>query len=60
VLKKQTGINEEWHRKNVMPKNPSLEERTKWRLEHARNCGCRPIPPKLLNDVKKRKTSSAR
>ncbi|MBI2649971.1 hypothetical protein HYX04_01515 [Candidatus Woesearchaeota archaeon] len=46
-------INNEWHKKNKMPKNPSKEERVKWHLEHAKNCSCRPIPVKLLAEIKK-------
>ena len=45
----------EWHRKNKMPKNPTLDERIKWAVEHAKNCGCRPIPQNLLDEIKKRK-----
>ena len=40
-------INKNWHDKNIMPKNASEEERIKWHLAHAKNCACRPIPPKL-------------
>ncbi len=47
-------INKEWHLKNRMPKNPSLEERIKWHKEHAINCSCRPIPENLLVEIKKR------
>ena len=45
----------DWHRKNKMPKNPSIEERIKWAIEHKENCSCRPIPEKLLSEIKKRK-----
>jgi len=48
-------INKEWHLKNKMPKNPSLEERIKWHLAHEKNCKCRPIPEKLLEEIKKKK-----
>jgi hypothetical protein len=47
-------INKEWHVKNVMPKNPSLEERIAWHIEHSQNCSCRPIPEKLLSEIKRR------
>lgn len=46
-------LNKEWHEKNKMPKNPSLEQRIKWHLEHAKHCTCRPIPDKLLDAIKK-------
>jgi hypothetical protein len=44
-------INKEWHLKNKMPKNAKLEERVKWHLAHQKNCNCRPIPEKLLNEM---------
>lgn len=40
-------LNAEWHRRNVMPKNATTEQRIAWHVEHAKYCGCRPIPPKL-------------
>lgn len=46
-------INKTWHAKNKMPKNPSIEERTKWHKAHAKNCTCRPIPEKLMVEIKK-------
>ena len=46
------GINKEWHLKNKMPNNAKLEERVKWHLDHQKNCNCRPIPEKLLNEMK--------
>jgi len=49
------SINAEWHKKNRMPKNPTLNERLKWHKEHAENCNCRQITPKLLTELKKRK-----
>lgn len=40
-------MNAEWHRRNVMPRNASLEQRIAWHREHQEACACRPIPPKL-------------
>jgi hypothetical protein len=48
-------INTEWHHAHPMPKNPSLEQRIAWHLDHAQNCGCREIPGKLKEEMKKRK-----
>lgn len=45
----------EWHAKNKMPQNPTLEQRINWHREHAKNCGCRPIPKNLLPKIKKGK-----
>ncbi|WP_198513413.1 hypothetical protein [Confluentibacter lentus] len=47
-------INKEWHFAHKMPKNPSLEQRIKWHLEHLKNCQCRSdIPEKLKVEMKK-------
>lgn len=46
------AINKEWHLKNKMPKNAKLEERINWHLEHQKKCHCRPIPEKLLSEMK--------
>jgi hypothetical protein len=48
-------INAEWHKKNPIPKNPTIEQRIKWHLEHQKNCSCRPIPEKLIEEMEKRK-----
>lgn len=40
-------INAAWHRQHVMPKNPTEAARLAWHLEHAKHCGCRPIPASL-------------
>jgi hypothetical protein len=48
-------INAKWHKQNRMPKNPTVEQRIKWHIEHQKNCSCRPIPEKLLEEMKKRK-----
>ena len=47
-------MNKEWHLKHAMPKNPSIDQRIKWHLEHQKNCSCRPIPEKLAEEMKKR------
>ncbi|MEP7264574.1 MAG: hypothetical protein ABI772_08750 [Bacteroidota bacterium] len=49
--------NKEWHLKNRMPVNATFEERVKWHLEHQKNCSCRPIPEKLLAEMKKKNIS---
>jgi hypothetical protein len=48
-------INAAWHEKHKMPKNPSVEERIKWHLAHAKHCACRLIPEKLQELIKKKK-----
>ena len=48
-------INGVWHRKHIMPKNPTLEQRIRWHIAHAKHCACRPIPAALLAETEKRK-----
>ncbi|MBX7151419.1 hypothetical protein K1X84_07250 [bacterium] len=48
-------INAEWHQKNRMPKNATLQQRVEWHLAHQKNCSCRPIPEKLAQTMKKMK-----
>jgi len=47
-------INKEWHLANKMPKNPTLNQRAEWHVEHARHCICRPLSGKILEEIKKR------
>ena len=48
-------INKEWHLTHKMPKNPTIEQRIHWHLEHLKNCQCRSdIPEKLKAEIKKR------
>lgn len=46
-------INKDWHEKNKMPKNPTLEQRLKWHTEHAKNCFCRKMPKNIANMLQK-------
>jgi hypothetical protein len=48
-------LNREWHLKHKMPKNPTREQRLDWHEEHSKNCACRPMPGKLLAEIKKRR-----
>ncbi|MDX1601703.1 MAG: hypothetical protein R3209_01435 [Salinimicrobium sediminis] len=47
-------INREWHALHKMPKNPGMDQRIAWHLEHAQHCGCRKIEGKLAEEMKKR------
>jgi len=51
---KESKLNREWHLSHRMPKNPTLEQRLEWHVEHAKNCKCRPITGKLAEEMKKR------
>ena len=44
-------MNAEWHKKHVLPKGASLEERIVWHREHQKRCACRPVPPKLVDHM---------
>jgi hypothetical protein len=48
------SINAKWHLANKMPKNPNLDQRIKWHLEHVKNCDCHPLDGKILEEIKKR------
>jgi hypothetical protein len=47
-------INKEWHLKNKMPQNPSLEERINWHIEHSKHCKCRDMPESIRKEIKRR------
>ena len=47
-------INAEWHQANRMPKNPTLEQRLQWHLEHMRHCSCRELTPELRQQLEER------
>jgi len=49
-------INRDWHEKNKMPKNPKLEDKIKWHIEHHKNCTCRQIPNNIKAEIEKLKT----
>jgi DNA-3-methyladenine glycosylase I len=38
------AVNAAWHERNAMPRGASVAERVTWHTEHAKACGCRPIP----------------
>jgi hypothetical protein len=47
-------VNGQWHSQHRLDKGASLDERILWHLEHAQSCGCRPIPPKVLEEMQRR------
>jgi hypothetical protein len=47
-------MNKPWHELNKMPPNATLEQRVRWHLEHAKQCGCRPVPPSVVEEMRKR------
>ncbi len=46
-------MNTSWHKAHVLPKGASLEARIAWHREHQKRCGCRPVPPKLLDQMRR-------
>jgi hypothetical protein len=46
--------NEEWHLKHKLPNNPTMDQRVKWRIEHARRCPCSSYDKDILEELKKR------
>jgi hypothetical protein len=53
-------INKEWHLTHVMPKNPKLEQRILWHIEHHKYCSCRDIPEKIKEEIQKRNITMER
>ncbi|MBS1903980.1 MAG: hypothetical protein JSS75_09770 [Bacteroidetes bacterium] len=51
-------LNAEWHNDHRMPKNATLDQRIAWHIEHAKHCGCRPMPEKLKAEIAKRRKTS--
>jgi uncharacterized protein YdhG (YjbR/CyaY superfamily) len=46
-------MNATWHKQHVLPKGASLEQRIAWHREHEKRCACRPIPPTLLDQMRR-------
>ena len=53
-------INKEWHLKNRMPKNPTLDERINWHIDHSKNCSCREMPESIRKEIEKAKMKRSR
>lgn len=48
-------INKDWHSKNRMPAKAKPAQKLQWHVNHARECGCRPIPGPIKLLMKERK-----
>jgi hypothetical protein len=48
-------LNRVWHAANKMPRNPTLEQRIEWHLEHAKYCSCRKMLAEMEVLIAKRK-----
>lgn len=48
-------INREWHLANKMPKDPTLDQRVAWHLDHRKNCSCRTdLPISIRQELQRR------
>jgi hypothetical protein len=43
-----------------MPKNPTIHDRIAWHIEHQKQCACRPIPARLIEEIRARSERAAR
>ena len=48
-----------WHAEHPLPRSATTAERIAWHEEHARRCGCRPIPARLLAEMQKMKSEKS-
>jgi uncharacterized protein YdhG (YjbR/CyaY superfamily) len=46
-------MNSAWHKQHVLLRSASLQQRIAWHREHQKRCACRPIPPKLLDEMRR-------
>jgi hypothetical protein len=51
-------LNRQWHGQHQLSSRASLDERVRWHLEHAKVCGCRPIPARVLEEIDRRGISA--
>ncbi|MGA3351910.1 MAG: hypothetical protein ABSD85_01830 [Acidimicrobiales bacterium] len=47
-------MNRPWHEQHRLEKGSSIDARVQWHLEHAEACGCRPVPPPVLDEMERR------
>jgi hypothetical protein len=50
-------LNARWHRAHPLGESASRSERIAWHVEHAAQCGCRPVPDSLSAEVTRRRRS---
>ncbi len=53
-------MNADWHARHVMPKPATTAQRIAWHVEHAKECGCRPIPEPLQREIDRREADRLR
>ncbi|MGP8221847.1 MAG: hypothetical protein ACLQQM_02335 [Acidimicrobiales bacterium] len=47
-------LNRTWHAQHRLGAKASLDDRVRWHIEHAKVCGCRPIPRLVLEEIERR------
>ena len=47
-------IDAAWHGAHPMPTRATLNQRVTWHVAHAKACGCRPMPPTVVAELKRR------
>jgi hypothetical protein len=47
-------INATWHLRHKMPADPTLDQRVKWHMAHARHCSCSAVDEEILEELKRR------
>jgi hypothetical protein len=47
-------LNRSWHEQHRLGTKASLDDRVQWHIEHAKVCGCRPIPPPVREEMERR------
>jgi hypothetical protein len=53
-------VNKEWHDEHRLPRSATVDERVVGHREHAEVCGCRPMPPTIVEELAKRKRRQPR
>jgi hypothetical protein len=48
------SLNKQWHEGHRLGSGASLDDRLQWHVEHAKACGCRPIPTRVLEEIGRR------
>jgi|RhiMethySRZTD1v2_1073278.scaffolds.fasta_scaffold10802_2 hypothetical protein len=50
-------MNARWHATHPMAKNATLDDRVRWHVAHAKVCNCRPMPPSVVAELKRRQAA---
>lgn len=54
-------MNARWHKAHPMPANPTLDQRLRWHVAHAKACDCREMPASIVAELARRgKAKTAR